>query len=187
MKKLNFSLISFVLLLICSCTKQNTSQPSNFSKWTISNSQILEDNDIYLSEWTDPTGVRQGAVGSKYPWNSSSNYLSGLSFVYNSSGNNVKTSSALLKFATKPTVNGKYTISPTSTNLTSNQCYLQITAMNDGLSTYEANSSSQTIDVTINNGLINASFNDLSFSGTNNKRTGTFTAKISGQIIQEEL
>jgi hypothetical protein len=187
MKKTSVSLISFLVILICSCSKSSNNQTSNFSKWTISNSQILEDNDIYLSEWTDPTGVRQGAVGSKYSWYSSGNYLMGNSYVYNSSGNNVKTSNALLKFATKPTVNGKYTISPTSTNLSSNQCYLRINAMNDGASTYEANSSSQTIDVTIINGLINASFNDLSFTGSNVKRTGTFTAKISGQIIQEEL
>jgi len=187
MKKLNFSLIIFVVLLFCSCSKSNNSPSSNFSKWTISNSQILEDNDIYLSEWTDPTGVRQGAVGSKYPWYSSGNYLMGNSYVYNSSGINVKTSNALLKFATKPTVNGKYTISPTSTNLSSNQCYLRINTTSDGASNYEANSSSQTIDVTITNGLIYASFNDLSFSGTNNKRTGSFTAKISGQIIQEEF
>ncbi len=170
-----------IILIMCSCSKSSsdnltpTDNNSIYSNWTISNSLLTFDNDSYSSHWTSP------AVSSHSTWYDTHNYFICNGYVYDSSGHNIKTTYALIKFSSKPTSNAVYHISTSSTNLGTNECNV---LFNAETGRYNAISNNETVDVTVNNGLVTISFNNLSLSGYHQTQGGTYTANASGKLIE---
>lgn len=122
------NLIAFCLfvlaVLLGSCSKSSNSsstsnsQNSTYSNWTISNSPISQDNDYFNSH---PLGSNS-PVYSEFSWSSNFNYFMGNGYVENNSGDVLKLTYALIKFASKPAVSGSYRIG-NKNNLGASECY----------------------------------------------------------------
>ncbi len=178
MSKINFSKTSFILntfflIMICSCSSSSSSNTnSSYSNFTISNSSVAVDNDYYSSH---PDG---SATVSRCTWYDSGKYFMVNGYVVN---NNVveKLTRATVVFESKPTVSGVYTIG-TSGSLSTGECSILIVAN----STFRTLTLGQTVNVSVNNGIVSIDIINLTFTTTTGAGIGTTSAQISGNIIE---
>jgi len=169
--------ISAILLsvLLFSCKKDsasNNSSNGNYSHWALAVTNNY-DNGSYTAH---PNNI----INAQSSFDNTST-LSCDGFV-DSSGTYTKEVTINIQFLAKPTASGTYTIGDPN-NLTSSTCSIYLSSAT--YNSYTSSSFGQTLNVTVNGGLVTVSFNNISLIGTPlTSNTPQWAATVSGTVFE---
>lgn len=172
MKKV-FFIPFFALVIVVGCKKTTSNSGSNYSNWKLTTNN--NDNGSYTAHPNDMIS----SEGDFYTYGNSI-ALSCDGFV-DSNGTYNKTSQIFISFNKKPSTTRTYKIG-NKNSLTDSTCFISLSGnfSND----YNSTTSGQTVNVTVSEGKVTASFSNISLTGYNMSGTQQWPATISGTVIE---
>jgi hypothetical protein len=164
----------FALLLIGSCKKNTANTNGNYSNWKLTTSN--NDNGSYNAHPND-------VISSEGEFFMYGNHiaLSCDGFVDSSNTYN-KTSQIFISFNKKPSTTRAYKIG-NKNSLTDSTCYINLSALGSN-NDYNSSTSGQTVNVTVSEGKVTASFSNIALTGFNMSGTQQWPASVSGTVIE---
>lgn len=173
MKKV-FLISSLAVVLVVSCKKTTSNSNGNYSNWKLTTNN--NDNGSYNAHPND-------AINSEGDFYTYGNYLALSCDGFVDSNNTYsKTSQIFISFNKKPSTTRTYKIGNRS-NLTDSTCYISLSALGSN-NDYNSSTSGQTVNVTVSEGKVTASFSNISLAGSNMYGTQQWQATISGTVIE---